>query len=200
MASDEDYMNFLDKANQDPSAGSGVRAKGAKAELKATDKNVEVPEPLLAATKDAFYVSDADEPFVPVALEWDEAGKGLPDEGTLCYFLYYPKKRRGEGGRERDRDQKLTECYQNFTEEFATLIHHWDPKNAEIEILDPVDWDSQGQYSDIIDAARKAGEGNDVRVYKVVKDSTRVEYWVVTTQGRGKGARLVGAKALAVES
>ena len=86
------------------------------------------------------------------------------------------------------------------TEEFATLIHHWDPKNAEIEILDPMDWDSQGQYSDIIDAARKAGEGSDVRVYKVVKDGTRVEYWVVTTQGRGKGARLVGAKALAVES
>ena len=89
MASDEDYMNFLDKANQDPSAGgSTVKAQGAKAELKATDKNVEIPAPLRAATKDAFYVSDADEPFVPVALEWDEAGKGLPDEGILCSFFY----------------------------------------------------------------------------------------------------------------
>jgi hypothetical protein len=28
----------------------------------------------------------------------------------------------------------------------------------------------------------------------------RVEYWVVTTEGKGKGARLVGAKALSVES
>ncbi len=66
--------------------------------------------------------------------------------------------------------------------------------------MDPIDWDAQGQYGDIIEAVRKAGKGNDVRVYKVKKDGTRAEYWVVTTEGKGKGARLVGAKALAVES
>jgi hypothetical protein len=86
------------------------------------------------------------------------------------------------------------------TEEIAKLINHPDPANAEVEILDPVDWDTQGQYKDIIDAVTKAGKGNDVRVYKISKGGVRVEYWVVTTEGKGKNAKLVGVKALAVES
>lgn len=69
-----------------------------------------------------------------------------------------------------------------------------------MEILDPVDWDSNGQYKEIIDAVRKAGKGNDVRVYRIVKDRSRVEYFVVTRQGDGPSARLVGVKALAIES
>jgi hypothetical protein len=83
MASDEDYMSFLDKANEDPSKGvAKSQSQGlAKAQFKTTDQGVEIPAALKEVTKDAFYVSDADEPFVPVALNWDEAGKGLPDEG-----------------------------------------------------------------------------------------------------------------------
>jgi len=46
----------------------------------------------------------------------------------------------------------------------------------------------------------RAGKGNDVKVYRISKGGVRVEYWVVTTDGKGAGARLVGAKALAVES
>lgn len=87
MASDEDYMAFLDKANQDPSEGYAKppSSGGAKLEFKATDQGVQVPAALKEAAQDAFYVSDADEPFVPVALKWDEGGKGLPDEGTFDY-------------------------------------------------------------------------------------------------------------------
>jgi hypothetical protein len=83
MASDEDYMSFLDKANEDPSKGlAKPQSQGlAKTQFKTTDQGVQVPAALKEATKDAFYVSDADEPFVPVALSWNEAGKGLPDEG-----------------------------------------------------------------------------------------------------------------------
>lgn len=66
--------------------------------------------------------------------------------------------------------------------------------------MDPTDWDRNGQYKDIIEAVRKAGKGNDVRVYRIVKDSSRVEYFVVTRQGDGGDARLVGVKALAIES
>lgn len=66
--------------------------------------------------------------------------------------------------------------------------------------MDPIDWDRNGQYSKIIEAVRKAGKGNDVRVYRIVKDRSRVEYFVVTRQGDGKDARLVGVKALAIES
>lgn len=89
MASDEDYMAFLDKANQDPNEGYARPAsEGAKKELKTTDAGVQVPAVLTEATKDAFYVSDADEPFVPVCLQWDENGKGLPDEGAFFSYLF----------------------------------------------------------------------------------------------------------------
>ncbi|KAI1102319.1 hypothetical protein F4804DRAFT_313401 [Jackrogersella minutella] len=164
MASDEDYMAFLDKANKDPSEGY-AKPQSSQQEFKATDDGAQIPAAIQEATKDSFYASDADEPFVPVYLAWDEGGKGLPDE-----------------------------------EEFATLIHHPDPSKADIEIQDPADWDAHGQYKSILDAVRKAGKGNDVRVYRVSKGGVKVEYWVITTEGKGANAKLVGAKALAVES
>lgn len=81
MATDEDYAAFLDKANQDPNEGVSKSQSSGKVELKAVDKGAVVPAVLKKATKDAFYVSDADEPFVPVCLK--HAGKKLPDEGML---------------------------------------------------------------------------------------------------------------------
>ncbi|KAK0704703.1 hypothetical protein B0H67DRAFT_649121 [Lasiosphaeris hirsuta] len=159
MASDDDYMAFLNKANADPMEGRAA-PQSAPQPFKATEQGVEVPQVLTQATRGAFYVSDADEPFVPVALRWEG---GLPDE-----------------------------------EGFAGLIGHWDPKGAEVAILDPVDWDSAGQYQEVVNAVRAAGKGSDVRVYRVVRDGVRVEYWVVTTDE--EGGKLVGVKALAVES
>jgi len=104
MASDEDYMAFLDNANKDPSTGypkTQTAARGAQAKpFRATERGVEIPEPLLRVTrhKEMFYTSDADEPFEPVALRWDEKGRGLPDEGLFSsvFFpvgLQYAKKR-----------------------------------------------------------------------------------------------------------
>ena len=81
MASDEDYAAFLDKANEDPSKGVVSTQSSGKIQLKAVDHGVRVPAALKAATSDAFYVSDADEPFEPVVLKG--AGKSLPDEGML---------------------------------------------------------------------------------------------------------------------
>ena len=91
MASDEDYIAFLDKANEDPSKGvANTQSNNQKVELKAVDSGVEVPAVLKKVTKDAFYVSDADEPFLPVYLKG--AGKGLPDEGLFllsnCYGCF----------------------------------------------------------------------------------------------------------------
>ncbi|KAE9569931.1 hypothetical protein CGCF415_v003010 [Colletotrichum fructicola] len=164
--SDADYAAFLDKANQDPNEGYAKPAATKKGEFKAQDEGVEVPKAIQDVLKeDKVYVSDADEPFVGVALAWDEGGKGLPDEV-----------------------------------EFAQLIQHPDPENADVELQDPIDWDANGDYKDIIEAVRKAGKGNDVRVYVVPKGGVRTEYWLVTTEGKGKGAKLVGVKALSVES
>lgn len=81
MASDEDYMAFLDKANRDPSEGYTKPQSSGGQEFKATDDGAQIPAAIQEATQDSFYISDADEPFVPVYLAWDESGKGLPDEG-----------------------------------------------------------------------------------------------------------------------
>ena len=62
--------------------------------------------------------------------------------------------------------------------------------------MDIGEWDTQGQYKDVVDATREATKGNDVRVYKISRDGTRVEYWLVGVEG----GKLVGVKALAVES
>jgi len=76
-------MAFLDKANRDPSEGYAQNTTtSAGGPFKTTDAGVAVPKALKEATTDAFYTSDADEPFEAVALKWDESGKGLPDEGT----------------------------------------------------------------------------------------------------------------------
>jgi len=160
MATDEDYMAFLDKANEDPSAGtSKASAKSKKHEFKTTDDDVDVPSVLVKATKDAWYVSDADEPFVVVALKLGKGG--MPNEDT-----------------------------------FAKLINHPQPSEANIEIMDIGEWDPQGQYKDVVKAVRDASKGSDVRVYRVPGEGSRVEYWVVGVEG----GRLVGCKALAVES
>jgi len=165
MASDEDYANFLDKANEDPNAGSSAGAKAAsgKVELKAVDGGVEVPKGLRTATEDAFFMSDADEPFVPVSLKY--TAKSLPNE-----------------------------------DEFAKLIQHPDPSSAEVTIQTISDWDPHGQYKSVVDATRAASTGSDVMVYRVGLGGVRVEYWLVGHEGKGKNGRLVGVKALAVES
>jgi hypothetical protein len=79
---------------------------------------------------------------------------------------------------------------------FAKLVSHPSPKEAEVEIMDVAEWDTQGQYKGLVDAVREASKGSDVRVYKISKGGSRVEYWVVGVEG----GNLVGAKVLAIES
>ncbi|KAF4979536.1 hypothetical protein FZEAL_4304 [Fusarium zealandicum] len=158
MSNDDDYMAFLNKANQDTGAGAATQQE--KPTFKVKDEGSEVPKAIRDVCQSAFYVSEADEPFEEVSLKW-EGKNGLPSES-----------------------------------EFASLINHSSPDSAEIDILDPLNWDSRGQYTNVIDAVREASKGNDVRVYQITRDATRVEYWVVS-HADGK---LIGAKALAVES
>ncbi|ATY63188.1 hypothetical protein A9K55_009107 [Cordyceps militaris] len=166
MASDDDYMAFLNKANKDADEAHARASEtargggGTRAQLKTLDAGQTAPQGIVSVCKEAVYTSDADEPFVPVSLKYAGAGS-LPDE-----------------------------------EEFAKLIHHWDVAQAEITIMDPLDWDADGKYTAVLEAVRDASKGNDVRVYRVVRDKTRVEYWVVTRESE----RIVGAKALAIES
>ncbi|CAG7556647.1 unnamed protein product [Fusarium equiseti] len=157
MSNDDDYMAFLNKANQDTGASASTQEKAV---FKAKDAGVEVPKAISNVCKKAVYTSDADEPFEEVSLKW-QGKNGLPTET-----------------------------------EFAELINHSSPSSADIQILDPLSWDSHGKYIDVIEAVREASQGNDVRVYQVSRDSTRTEYWVVS-HADGK---LIGAKALSIES
>jgi hypothetical protein len=79
---------------------------------------------------------------------------------------------------------------------FAKLVGHPNPKDADVSIMDIGEWDSQGQYKDIIEATREATKGSDVRVYRIGRGGSRIEYWVV---GVSDG-KLLGVKALAIES
>lgn len=89
MASDQAYTDFLNKANEDPTANPAHSATAnqppiSQSAFKAQDASAIIPASITAAIKDAVYTSDADEPFIPVALEWhDERSNGLPDEGEL---------------------------------------------------------------------------------------------------------------------
>ena len=84
----------------------------------------------------------------------------------------------------------------SLTATFAKLVNHPSPEDAEVQILDVGEWDTQGQYKEIVDATRDATKGSDVRVYRISREGSRAEYWVV---GLDNG-KLLGAKALAVES
>lgn len=66
MSSDADYAAFLDKANQDtaPAEQQDVSKKGYGT------KSVNTAVPKALESVEEYYVSDADEPFEPVALEF----------------------------------------------------------------------------------------------------------------------------------
>jgi hypothetical protein len=64
--SDADYEAFLNKANQDTGGGEATtqsQSYGTKS------VNTEVPKALESVQE--YYTSDADEPFEPVALNYD---------------------------------------------------------------------------------------------------------------------------------
>ncbi|CAK7564121.1 MAG: hypothetical protein SEPTF4163_002005 [Sporothrix epigloea] len=161
MASDDAYAAFLDKANEDPNAGrSAPSHQDSKAALNTSSAHAkQVPKRLVAAAKDQFYVSDADEPFLPVCFDLGKVQR-LPNE-----------------------DDFISITDSEYLAENVT-------------ILDPVDWDKQGNYKFLIDELREEAKGNDVRVYRVQVDSTRSEYWLVSTID----GNLLGYKVKAVES
>jgi hypothetical protein len=86
MSSDADYAAFLDKANQD--AGSAQAHESSKTVYGTKSVDTAVPQAL--QNVEEYYVSDADEPFEPVALQY---GKAQIDAGKL--MLYCGR----EGGR-----------------------------------------------------------------------------------------------------
>jgi len=66
----------------------------------------------------------------------------------------------------------------------------------EAESISQKRFDPRGQYTKVVDVVKKAG-GNDVGFFNVELGGTRSEYFVVSTDGKGK---IVGLKVMAVMS
>ncbi|KZM18831.1 hypothetical protein ST47_g10160 [Ascochyta rabiei] len=150
MSSDADYAAFLDKANQDvaPAEQQDVSSKKGYG-----TKNVNTAVPKALESVEEYYVSDADEPFEPVALEF--SGDEIT-AGDLAKLI---------GG-----DKEVEE---HKAKGFET------------------------QYKTVIDAVKKAGNGQ-VKVFRVELEGTRAEYYVVSIDK--EGGKVIGLKALSVES
>lgn len=91
MSSDDAYMSFLDKANADVS-GSAPQQGAGTVKTETVHSSLSVPK--LLQSVDAYYISDTDEPFEPVALKWDGAAKGAwPSAGMFlllfCFHFHF---------------------------------------------------------------------------------------------------------------
>ena len=84
----------------------------------------------------------------------------------------------------------------NTVVKFAELVNHPSPKEADVTIMDIGEWDPNGQYKGIVEATRAATNGSDVRIYRISRGGSRIEYYLVGIEGE----KLVGVKALAIES
>jgi len=76
MSSDADYAAFLDKANQD--TGS-AETKDASQKKSYGTKSVNTAVPKVLEQVEEYYISDSDEPFEPVALEFEGASVSADD-------------------------------------------------------------------------------------------------------------------------
>ena len=77
--SDDNYLSFLDKANADRDAGQQPQPQTqsqsqSQSQTRTLDADAQIPASLTSV--DAYYISDADEPFEPVVLKWDGAAEG----------------------------------------------------------------------------------------------------------------------------
>ncbi|KAJ5273336.1 hypothetical protein N7478_008461 [Penicillium angulare] len=116
MASDDAYMDFLNKANADKDAGAG-QAPAQGTQTKTVDTSFKLPASLKDV--DIYYVSDADEPFEPVLLRWEGAAKGEWPSADAFSSLISPNKDISQG--------------------ISTLSHSsFDPKNQYSEAVEAV--------------------------------------------------------------
>ncbi|KAJ5081921.1 hypothetical protein NUU61_010185 [Penicillium alfredii] len=171
MSSDDAYMSFLNKANADLDAGRAPQQGGGTVRTETVHASVSIPAPLQSV--DAYYVSETDEPFEPVALRWEGATRGTWPSADQLSALISP-----------DAD---------LTQGISTLSpSSFDPKNQYASALHAV------RAAAVEQAADSDPSGVDVKVYRVELTSTKLEYWVLALAA--PEGRLVGLRAKAVET
>jgi len=80
MSSDADYAAFLDKANQD--IGSAESRDASQKKEGHGTKSVNTAVPKMLEQVEEYYVSDADEPFEPVALKFEGSSVSAGKKGS----------------------------------------------------------------------------------------------------------------------
>lgn len=89
---DDDYMAFLNKANE-PSGPSPSSSAQQQTTTTASSKanEAEVPRVLAAAgLEERYFTSEADEPFEPVSFKWSGGGGGTLDLSEFDFFFPPP--------------------------------------------------------------------------------------------------------------
>ncbi|KAF7588686.1 hypothetical protein BBP40_005319 [Aspergillus hancockii] len=175
--SDDAYMSFLDKANADlNTARANQQSQDSSAvRTETVETGVRVPNPLKSV--DAYYVSETDEPFEPVALKWEGASKGVfPDPSHLS---------------------NLISPNADLSSSITTLSpSSFDPKNQYSSALRAVRaaaTEASGGGESAIDESAV-----EVRIYQVEVGTSRVEYYVLALDA--EHSLVVGLRAKAIES
>ncbi|KJK60423.1 hypothetical protein P875_00053360 [Aspergillus parasiticus SU-1] len=169
--SDDAYMNFLNKANADLDTARAQQAQDSPTvRTETVETGVSVPAPLTSV--DAYYTSETDEPFEPVALRWDGASRGIfPDPSHLS---------------------NLISPNADLSSSITTLTpSSFDPRNQYSSALRAVRA-----------AAAESSGGDesavDVNVYRVEVGLSRIEYYILAVDA--KKSLVVGLRTKAVET
>ncbi|KAI9934880.1 hypothetical protein ASPWEDRAFT_117760 [Aspergillus wentii DTO 134E9] len=174
MSSDDAYMAFLNKANADLNAGRSLQPEPTESAVRTetVDVGVRVPAPL--SSVDAYYISETDEPFEPVVLNWEGAKRGIWPGSTQLSNLISP-------------DADLSPSIDTMSPA------SFDPQNQYASVLRAV------RAAVTQSAAGGIDESDvDVKVYRVQVGTSRAEYYVLGLDV--EGGKIVGLKAKAVET
>ncbi|KAE8371627.1 hypothetical protein BDV26DRAFT_286622 [Aspergillus bertholletiae] len=169
--SDDAYMDFLNKANADLNAARAEQLQDpSTVRTETVDMGVRVPAPLTSV--DAYYISETDEPFEPVALRWEGASSGIFPDPSHLSSLISPSA--------------------DLSSSITTLSPSaFDPRNQYPSALRAVR----------AAAAESSGgdeSGVDVKIYRVEVGPSRVEYYILAVDV--KQSLVVGLRTKAVET
>jgi hypothetical protein len=212
MSSDDAYMSFLDKANSDlNTARTQQTPDSSTIRTETVETGIRVPAPLKSV--DAYYISETDEPFEPVALKWEAASKGVfPDPCMLILPLscLVPRSLHTltlpAGFRSYNNKKMIKSLTILYLAQLSGLISPKADLSSAITTLSPSSFDPKNQYSSALRAVRAAAaeaSGGDesaveVKVYQVELGKSRVEYYVLALDV--ENSLVVGLRAKAIES
>ncbi|BAE59905.1 hypothetical protein AFCA_009116 [Aspergillus flavus] len=169
--SDDAYMSFLNKANADLDTARAQQAQDSPTvRTETVETGVSVPAPLTSV--DAYYISETDEPFEPVALRWDGASRGIFPDASHLSNLISPNA--------------------DLSSSITTLSpSSFDPRNQYPSALRAVRA-----------AAAESSGGDesavDVKVFRVEVGPSRIEYYILAVDA--EKSLVVGLRTKAVET